>query len=219
MTIATKAAFPAMCDSNDPAQHGEEQHSCSTSCGLLERVKADEQDAWRRLVELYAPLVYRWCRRSDLPDQDAADVLQEVFQAVASHIAGFRKEAPGDTFRGWLHTITQNKLRDHFRRRGRQPAAEGGTEAQLRFLELAAASYSGAAETDEARTDSGLLSRALSLIRHEFQTHTWRAFWLIVVEGQSPDEVCAALRMSPGAVRVAKSRVLRRLRQELGELP
>ena len=103
---------------------------------LLERVKADDAAAWDRLVDLYAPLVYRWCRRCDLPEQDTADVFQDVFQAVATHIAGFRKEKEGDTFRGWLRTITRNKVRDHFRKLGREPAGEGGTEAQIRLSEL-----------------------------------------------------------------------------------
>jgi RNA polymerase sigma-70 factor (ECF subfamily) len=202
----------------EPIQPAEGPHSSSTSPSLLDRVKADEQEAWTRLVDLYAPLVYRWCRRCGLHDQDASDVFQDVFQAVSSHIAGFRKERPGDSFRAWLRTITQNKLRDHFRRQDRQPDAEGGTEAQLRFLELPASSWSDTDDSDEARAESGLLARALALIRDQFETHTWQAFWLITVEGHSPDDVSVKLGMSPGAVRVAKSRVLRRLRQELLDL-
>src|SRR5687768_14357819 len=107
--------------------------STATSPSLLKRVKADDESAWDRLVALYAPLVFHWCRRWDLQDQDIADIFQEVFQAVATHIAGFRKERRGDTFRGWLRTITRNKVLDHFRRLGREPGAVGGTDAQLRL--------------------------------------------------------------------------------------
>ena len=99
-------------------------------------MKAHDQDAWQRLVKLYGPLVYQACRRAGLQPTDASGVFQEVFQAVAMHIAGFRRDRPGDTFRGWLLTITQNKIRDHFRRLGTQPEAIGGTDAHRRLLEL-----------------------------------------------------------------------------------
>src|SRR5438105_4437335 len=103
----------------------------STSLSLLQRVQGNQPRAWEQLVDLYAPLVYHWCRRAGLGSEDTADVFQEVFRAVAEHVAAFRRDRPGDTFRGWLRTITRNKLRDHFRRRQDQPRAHGGTDAQL----------------------------------------------------------------------------------------
>jgi RNA polymerase sigma-70 factor, ECF subfamily len=203
-------------DQADPSEEGPQ--STATSRGLLERVKVDDAAAWQRLVDLYAPLVYRWCRRCDLPEQDAADVFQDVFQAVATHIAGFRKEKEGDTFRGWLRTITRNKVRDHFRKSGREPAGEGGNEAQLRFGALPAEASPDADDSGDQQADRGLFGRALSLIRSEFEPRTWQAFWLTTVEGRTPSEVSGELDMTAGAVRVAKSRVLHRLRAELGEL-
>src|SRR5947209_20362996 len=104
---------------------------CS-SVSLLTRVQANETGAWDRLVGLYAPLVFGWCRRWGLPEQDAADVMQEVFQAVVSHLAGFRSGREGGTFRGWLRTIARHKVQDHFRRGGREPRGAGGSDAQAR---------------------------------------------------------------------------------------
>src|SRR5262245_63601000 len=118
---------------NNPENADGAQPSTGTSRSLLERVKADDPAAWDRLVALYAPLVFRWCRGWDLREQDAADVFQEVFQAVVTHIAGFRKEQVGDTFRGWLRTIARNKVRDLVRRREREPDGVGGTEALARL--------------------------------------------------------------------------------------
>jgi RNA polymerase sigma-70 factor (ECF subfamily) len=184
----------------------------------LERVRADEAAAWESLVNLYAPLVLRWCRRWDLPEQDTADILQDVFQAVATHIAGFRKEKAGDTFRGWLRTITSTKVYDHFRRLGREPGGVGGTDAQLRLAQLPAPPPPEESSTAEGEAERGLFYRALNLIRHEFAERTWQAFWRTTVESRTPKEVADELAMSPGAVRVAKSRVLQRLRAELGDL-
>jgi RNA polymerase sigma-70 factor, ECF subfamily len=208
-----------MNSSSESIPSGEGLHpSTATSRSLLERLKADDAAAWDRLVGLYTPLVYRWCRRWGLREQEIADVLQDVFQAVATHIASFRKERAGDTFRGWLRTIARNKVNDHFRRQGREPEGAGGTEAQARLAGLPESPVPESGSSSEDRADRLLLCRVLDLIRSEFEVRTWQAFWRTAVEGQSPAEVAGELGMSAGAVRVAKSRILRRLREELGEL-
>jgi RNA polymerase sigma-70 factor, ECF subfamily len=205
---------------SEPASSAERpQPSTATSRSLLERLKADDAAAWDRLISLYAPMAYRWCRRWDLPDQEIADVLQEVFQSVGANISSFRKDKEGDTFRGWLRTITQHKVVDHFRKLGREPGGAGGTDAQVRFAALPAASRPDEDDSSERRADRGVVGRALELIQNEFEDRTWRAFWLTAVEDRVPTDVAIELGMSPGAVRVAKSRVLRRLREELGEAP
>jgi RNA polymerase sigma-70 factor, ECF subfamily len=207
-----------MIDASEPTSNrGEPQHSTATSRDLLDRLKADDAQAWDRLVFLYAPMVYRWCRRWDLRDQDIADILQDVFQAVAAHIATFRKERAGDTFRGWLRTIARNKVQDHFRRMAREPEGVGGTDAQFRMTSLPAAGPVADEDSTDETAERLLLSRGLDLIRGEFEDRTWKAFRATTVEGRDTKEVALELQMSPGAVRVAKSRVLRRLREELGE--
>jgi RNA polymerase sigma-70 factor (ECF subfamily) len=204
---------------HEPSDSGSKPpSSTATSPSLLRRVKADEEAAWDRLVAVYAPLVFHWCRRWDLQDQDIADIFQEVFQAVATHIAGFRKERRGDTFRGWLRTITRNKVHDHFRRLGREPGGIGGTEAQLRLAELPEAAPLTDDPTGDRQADRSVLYRGLDLIRAEFEERTWQAFWRTAVEGRLPKDVADELSMTPGAVRVAKCRVLQRLRRELGDV-
>jgi RNA polymerase sigma-70 factor (ECF subfamily) len=216
--IVHPGVAPGMSGADQPIPGDEgPQSSTATSPSLLARVKADDAVAWDRLVALYAPLVYRWCRSADLPDQEIGDVFQDVFHAVATHIATFRREAASDTFRGWLRVITRNKVRDHFRKIGREPGGAGGTEAQLRFAHLPDTCAEGD-DSDEGPADRGLFTRALELLRSEFEERTWQAFWLTAVEDRATADVAHELRMSPGAVRVAKSRVLRRLREELGEI-
>lgn len=196
----------------------EERSSAATSRGLLERARVRDPAAWERLVSLYAPLVLHWCRGWGLNEDDAADVFQDVFGSVAAHLAGFRREKAGDTFRGWLRTITRNKVNDFFRRRRREPPGVGGSEARAVLSQVPDvvpaddSSCSGPAER-------AVLRQALELIRGEFEPRTWQAFWRAAVDGRSPADVGAELGMSPGAVRVAKSRVLARLRTELGDVP
>ncbi len=197
----------------------------STSRSLLANAKLSVPAAWERLVRLYAPLVASWCRRRGLAEQDIGDVLQDVFSAVAININSFRKERPSDTFRGWLRTITRNKISDHFRRRDSEPMAAGGSEANRYFQQLLDPSTPDGSINDDENDEpenallDNLLTMALASIRNEFQERTWRAFWSVVVEGRLASDVAADLNMSPGAIRVAKSRVLLRLRRELGDIP
>lgn len=179
------------------------------------RLRDDDADAWDRLVSLYTPLVCFWCRKHGLPDQDIPDVVQEVFRAVAGNVGKFRRDRPGDTFRGWLRTITRSKAADHFRRQQKQPHAAGGSVAQQRLAELP--DFVDDESVDEPVYQS-LFLRALELIKEDFKEQSWQAFWKVVVDGKTANDVAEELSMRPGTVRVAKSRVLQRLRQELGEL-
>lgn len=199
------------CDDSADHRTGEAK---STSLSLLSEARHDDPAAWARLVNLYGPLVACWCRRWGVAGQDVVDIVQEVFAAVARSLDRFHKDRPSDTFRGWLSTITRNKVRDYYRRRADQTAAVGGTEASLRLAQIQD-------PEEDAEDDTGfseLLSRVLEAIRGDFHDQTWRAFWNIVVEGRTASDVAAELGMQPGAVRVAKSRVLSRLRSELGDL-
>lgn len=191
--------------------------SGATSPSLLLRVQANQAGAWDRLVELYAPLVYHWCRRARLGPEDTADVFQEVFRAVTQHIGDFHRDRAGDSFRGWLRTITQNKIRDHFRRLEHQPRAPGGTDAHA-ALQAVPDPILPENDPSELNLLHQQLHRVLQAIRGEFEERTWRAFWQVQMEGHGTDEVGAALGMTSAAVRKAKFRVLRRLRQELREL-
>ena len=198
----------------------------STSKSLISRIRANDGGAWERLVELYAPLVYYWCREARVAEADSADIAQEVFRAVALHVATFKKSDEVGSFRGWLRVITRNKVNDFLRKLERTPHVVGGSEAQARLAELPAAAVSSenvaAASSSDADSERALyrtlFQRALKLIRAEFEERTWQAFWRVVVDDQPATEVAKELDMRPGTVRVCKSRVLHRLRQELGDL-
>jgi RNA polymerase sigma-70 factor (ECF subfamily) len=202
----------------DPAPGaGQRDPGVNTSLTLLERVRANDAEAWRRLVFLYSPLVHFWCRRAGLHEADAADVLQDVFLAVAGAVAGFDRRA-GGAFRAWLWTITRNKLRDHFRRLKDRPEAAGGSEAHRRLLDVPDEEPAAPADPSDPGSATALLRRALELIRGDFEERTWQAFYRATVEGQPAAALAAELGLSVDAVYQAKARVLRRLREELGNL-
>ncbi|MBN9119805.1 MAG: RNA polymerase sigma factor [Planctomycetes bacterium] len=185
-----------------------------TSATLLDRARNNDAEAWRRLVHLYGPLVDRWCAHKGVYGPDAEDVRQEVFRAVAANLSAFRRDRAGDTFRGWLRAITRHKLLDHFRARSARPEAQGGTDAHHELQNLAEPNL-----PEDTEEDLGALyRRALELVRSEFEVQTWQAFWRAAVEGHAPADIAADLGVTPAAVRKAKSRVLLRLRQELGDV-
>ena len=194
----------------------------ATSLSLIEGVRRQSPDAWRPFVAIYTPLIYRWCRRMGVARSEAADVSQEVFRSVADHIGQFRRSQPSDSFRGWLYTITQNKSRNHLRRRGSQPQAVGGSDAQLQLAALADVSTDdnrSAGDCGPPADDKRLLAaRVLEQLRSEFGHSALTAFWRMVVDGHSAADIARDLNMKAKAVRQAKYRVLQRLREELKEL-
>jgi RNA polymerase sigma-70 factor (ECF subfamily) len=204
-------------DAGPPSSRTERLEPSSISSTLLEQVRDRRPEAWRRLADLYGPVVYRWCRQLGVSEADVADVVQDVFVTVTAGIGQFRREQPGDSLGAWLRTIARRRVCDHFRRRQGQPSADGGTSAYQQILNLP----DGADDSlspQSVEQDARFSRRVLDLIRVEFENRTWDVFWQIVVDGRSPEEVAAGIGLSVPAVYKAKSRVLRRLRQELGGL-
>jgi RNA polymerase sigma-70 factor (ECF subfamily) len=183
----------------------------STPASLLERLRRpDEEAAWARFVELYTPLLYYWARRSGLQRGDAADLVQDVFVVLVRKLPEFTYDRQR-SFRGWLHAVTLNKLRELLRRQDRQPAAAGSA------IEEALAQDDRPA-LEEAEYRGHLVREALRVLRPEFPELTWKAFQEYAIDGRPPAEVAARLHLRVGTVYAAKSRVLARVRQELDGL-
>jgi len=163
-------------------------------------------------------LVYRWCRRTGVRADDAPDIVQDVFLAVATHIGGFRHDRPSDSLRGWLWTITRNKVCDHVRRRKHGAIASGGNSGAEQLCRIPDRLPTVPDAHADCGADAALARRVVELIRPEVQDRTWRAFWRLAIDGQAGPSVAAELGMSLHAVHQSKYRVLRRLRAELNDL-
>ncbi len=183
----------------------------TTPPSLLARLRQPgEQAAWERFVELYTPLLYHWSRRAGLADADAQDLVQDVLITVVRTMPEFVYD-PARSFRGWLRTVTHNKFLDHQKKHARRPIT-----GDAGLLDDVAAPAAEAFWEAEYRRH--LVDRALAVMQAEFAPTTWQACWRFVVEGRPAAEVAVELGISENAVYIAKSRVLRRLRQELDGL-
>jgi RNA polymerase sigma-70 factor (ECF subfamily) len=188
----------------------------STSSDLISRLRSNDPAAWERLVQLYGPLVFYWCRRAGLLHDVAADVFQEVFSAIAANVRSY-EQREGSHFRGWLWKITQNKIHDHFRRVSQREQAIGGSVGQQQIANLTGYQPDEEADEQDLNELSGLLHRALHDVQCDFEERTWQAFWRTAVDGEETATVAIDLGITANSVRQARSRVLRRLREELGE--
>lgn len=206
-----------MADDSDLCGRDGTQSSLSTASSLILGLKSRDGEAWGRMVELYFPLVYSWCQRGGLPSEEIRDVIQDVFRAVAAGVNGFRHNRPEDTFRGWLKGITQHKIQDYWRRQPAEGRALGGSNAQQQ-LHAAAIFQTADASASDVSDRAQLVNRALDLIRVEFEAATWQAFWRTAIDGGAPADVAEDLNLTVNAVYKAKSRIIRRLREVLGDL-
>lgn len=189
-----------------------------TSSTLLRAAQEKDPAAWRRIVGTYSRRIYRWCRQAGLRPEDASDVVQEVFRAAARKLVDFHHDQSGDSFRGWLYRITQNKIRDHFGRRpGRWETAIGGTDAQRQFLELAELPPVREPTGDTSEAFDRIKGKIFRQVQNEFSRRDWLVFWRVVVDGQTSREAGDEFKMTSNAVRLVKMRVLRRFRELIGD--
>ena len=190
----------------------------TTSRTMIRKAKANDADAWQRLVQTYSRRIYRWCRRGGLQPADASNVVQEVLRSVARKLPDFRHEHATDTFRGWLRRITSNKINDHFRREGKQPAqARGGTDAHRRLQQHVALPdlHEATWATVPKKKTTGLDHAQLDSIRSQFSDRDWKMFWRVAVDGQSAVEVGEEFGVTANTVRIVKMRLLKKLREQL----
>src|SRR5262245_5253193 len=194
------------------------EESALTRASLLIQIRdGSNHVAWQEFVNLYGPMVYGFARNRGLQDADAADLMQDVLRSVSSAIGRMDYDRKQGTFRGWLFTITRNKVFTFLSARRIRPQGSGDSTTNRLLAEEPDGSGDGqdAWDVEYQRRLAGL---AMERVKGEFQVNTWRAFWLTSVEGVSAADAGKQVKMSPGAIYVAKSRVLARLREEVEAL-
>lgn len=183
----------------------------STSASLLQRLRQPQaHEAWERFVQLYTPLLYHWACRLGMQNDDAADLVQDVLTLLIEKLPEFEYDR-SKSFRAWLKTVTMNRWRNQQRRRPMPTNDDADQLAAPSDLD-----HTEAFAEEEYR--QYVIGQALRILQAEFQPSTWKVFQEHMVQGKPAAEVAAQLGTSLDAVYAVKSRVLRRLRQELDGL-
>ncbi len=185
-----------------------------TRASLLVQLRdGANHDAWQEFIKLYGPVVYGFARKRGLQDADAADMMQDVMRSVSTAIGRLEYDPNQGTFRGWLFTITRNKVFNFLSARRVRPRGSGDTTTN-RLLDNVP-DPGDDSDDWEMEYQRRIAAIAMERVKTEFQENTWRAFWLTAVEGLAVADVAKEVGLSPGAIYVAKSRVLARLKEEV----
>lgn len=181
----------------------------TTRPSLLIRIRdPHDREAWELFVDTYVPLVYRYARRLGLQDADAADIGQEVLSEVARCIQSFEYQPDRGRFRDWLGTLVRRRVSRFLKKKGREASDAPEDES----------SAAGPCPADAGWDDefnARILAAALERARPHFEPVTWRAFEGVWLENRRAAEVAAALGLPIEVIYTAKSRVLKRLEEEV----
>ncbi|HKD37071.1 MAG TPA: sigma-70 family RNA polymerase sigma factor [Pirellulales bacterium] len=187
----------------------------TTRPSLLFRLRdSQDHEAWTEFVAVYEPVLYRLVRRRGLQDADARDVMQDLFVAVGRSVERWDPARERGSFRGWLRRVARNLVINWLKAGGRRAVAIGGSDLQKMINALVANAEPETLEFDRELRRAEF-QRAAEQVRQQIQPLTWQAFWETAVVGTSPAETAKKLKMEPGAIRVAKCRVMARLRAAL----
>lgn len=192
----------------------QEQDSIATRQSLLARLKdVEDQESWRDFFDTYWELIYRVAIKCGLSDADAQDVVQETVLSVARKIEGFVYDPEVCSFRTWMLRLTRWRVTDRLRRRQR-------IESRL------------APALDESLEDSGfdwdtywetewkehLLRVAMARVRTRTNLKDVQIYELAANKGWSTIKIANSLKINRGQVYLAKHRVAKLLKKELGKL-
>jgi RNA polymerase sigma-70 factor (ECF subfamily) len=188
-----------------------------TSLSLLDRLKVarpDDSD-WSHLQGIYLPLIPSWLRRVPGLGDEAADLAQEILVVVFREIPRFDRQREG-SFRAWLRQVTVYKVRNYRRKRQRRPLV--GLDPADGFLERLSDPNGDLAREWDRDHDKHVVEKLLAVVQPDFNPKTWEAFRRFGVDGEPAGRVAGNLGLSENAVILAKTRVLKRLRKEAGDL-
>jgi RNA polymerase sigma-70 factor (ECF subfamily) len=190
----------------------------TTSLGLLERLKHAKPEAseWRRLRDIYLPMIRHWLSRLPNLHDEVDDLTQEVLVVLFRELPSFERRRDG-SFRAWLRQITVNRMRAYCKTRRKQPLAMGGQETDQLLAQLADPTSDLARQWDLDH-DKHVFGKLLAIVEEDFEPSTWQAFTRFALEGRPAAQVAGELGVTESAVVQAKFRILKRLREEAGGL-
>jgi RNA polymerase sigma-70 factor (ECF subfamily) len=184
-----------------------------TRKSLLLRAQAGEQHAWKDLTDLYRPLIVGWLKRQGVATRDIDDLSQDILLSVVKYLPTFEHSGRPGAFRSWLRTIVCSRTIDYWRAQDAGTQASGASDAAAALQQIEDPHSDLNRRWDEEH-DRYVLGCLLDLVEEEFEPATLQAFRRLTLDGVSGAAAAEELGLTVPAVYMAKSRVLKRIRQE-----
>ena len=201
---------------DEPSNLPSQSHSrWATRSSMIVDLQGISQERWTDFLFLYEPLLLHWMRKKGVPDRDVDDVLSESWKSIYKGIGNFDRGSGKGTFRGWLRTIVERRAIDYFRKQKRiDVEVSGGTEKILNQATAPVQKSADAIEDEEAALNE-VRARAMELVKGKTKQKTWDMFWMSAVDNVPTADIAAEFGVSSAAVRVAKQRVTKRLKEAM----
>jgi RNA polymerase sigma factor (sigma-70 family) len=194
--------------SNLPSQP---QSMWATRSSMIRDLKLEEvsQERWQEFEQVYKPLLLFWMKKKNVPASAKDEVLQECWISAFKAIGKFERDADKGSFRGWLRTIVHRRVADYFRSLPKDQAVP-----QEWLNDIVTPEQMDAEELEEEKEAlREIEARALSVVRGSIKNeNTWKMFWMTAVEKVPTEEVAQQFNVSKAGVRMAKQRVVKRLK-------
>ena len=172
---------------------------------LRQPVSPSSETAWRRFVKLYTPLLFLWARQIGASEQDAPDLVQEIFLVLARDACLSARSGTA------LPRLVVDRAAEQV-----APTGSGSGRASRPLSDwrrqATPTAPDNVAEFAEEEYRAYLFTRALEVMRTELPVLEWRACQEYLVAGRPAEEVAGELGLTVNQVYLAKSRILRRLR-------
>ena len=186
-----------------------------TRPSLLLRIQdLRDERAWTEFFEIYHPLILRLVGQRGLQDADAREVTQEVLVSISKSIGLWEDDPQRGSFRGWLARVTRNLVVNFLIRQTRHPRGSGDSD-MARWLDQVPSPTSAESRWFDLEHRRQVFLWAVQEIQPEFRDTAWQAFWQTSIEGRDVADVARELDLSTGALYVARSRVMKRLREKV----
>ena len=188
-----------------------------TRLSLIVEIQSPEnRGAWAEFVMLYRPVIYRMARKQGMQDADAQDLAQSVLMRIAGAIDRWKKTDTSIGFRNWLSRIAKNAILSALSRPSRV-AGIGGTDIQD-LIDQQPSVDQGVERAFAMEYLREKYHRAAASVQTDVDAITWQAFEMSVVEGKPCVEVAELLAKPVGTIYAARSRVMRRLRDQVQQM-
>ena len=189
--------------------HPETRHS------LIQRLQDGGDDtAWEEFASIYRPIIVRIALRKQMQFDDAEDLAQQVLLSVLKNIKKWKADPERARFRTWLQTVVRNALLNALSRKPKDQSP-GGTDSLHQLHQHPDRADSLWFDMEWQRETLRCVAQQVCF---EFESKTWIAFWDTAIEQLPAQEVAERLGKSVGAIYIARSRVMQRIKQRIAEL-